>query len=31
MIMASDSSEQFSWEKCVVCQLMTNEKLECPA
>ena len=31
MIMASDSSEQFAWEKCVVCQLMTNEKLQCPA
>ena len=30
-VMASDSSEQFDWEKCVVCQLMTNEKLQYPA
>ena len=28
MSMASDSLEQFDWEKCVVCQLMTNEKLQ---
>ena len=29
--MASDSSDQFDWEKCVVCQRTTTEKLQCPA
>jgi len=29
--MASGSSDQFDWDKCVVCQLTTDEKLQCPA
>ena len=29
--MASDSADQLDWEKCVVCQLTTTEKLQCPA